>query len=1435
MAKIALAIGGALAGLAIGAATGNPFLGFEIGYAIGSIGGSLLFPGHTSQTGPRLSDTLVSSSANGAPIIFLYGGARLPGQIIYSSGIKETKTTATQSAKGSPSQTTVSYTYTVDFDAAFCESDGTAGLSRIWADSKLIFDRTSKGAISSDVLATGIGTNTTAVVPAIYSGGATQAPDPTEQAALGIGATSAFRGLLRAVYENFPLADFGNRLPNIRAECSSGIVLSYLKDSYPNAGIIDPYPGTGPAYMNPEWIYVDTINRAAIILDSLGLVAERIDLAVDNTAPLPAWAAANVQAPGDQILDQNGHVQVVIAVTSDQKTGSTIPVFTATEGDFVADHHVTWQNLGEGPEGIAVTSKSLIDFALEAGDTLISTAIFPTCAGVDTSGFLWMILAIQAADTSRTWYAMKFDPRTFRVLARIPLLTNITSFNFVRTPSGGNQVVFTTNDNVGGESKVYFVDGQSASIKCSGSWVNTVDGSLSGGLRFPTLDDKGIAYIATQNLGAHTWGITVADGRSGVVQTRCFKYISNATVGVVGSMLWNPSDNSLIGLTENGYVIKVDVATMAVTATTAGPVFASVGAYSTMFGKSHPFGQVPADGLIRFSADEGAHPHSIAILDAITLAVRSTINERLFLTNGSNWPGILDQVYDVATNSLIVSSIQSGGYEANSYRLFLERQAVAGEGLDAVVANILTRAGLDSSLFDVTALAGQTVFGYPVTRNTDARTILQVLTQAYFFDLVESDFKIKAVPRGGSSVMTIPEDDLGIVSELFAIQETIAQEQDLPKSIDVIYSDPALDYQTGTQRRFRPSRVVKTINKVILELPLTLQADAAAQIADKALHVLWDERNTQASTLVSTKYVLLDPSDVFVFVYKGASYAARMSKTTLGQDLTVKVELCSEDARNYVSGSKGTSGDGFVGQLLDPTAPTLLFLFDIPLLLDTDAPPSGSTGFYFAMASPSKGWPGGALYSSADNEAYNQIGFENGQIEYGIISQVTPAPLHSPFSWDRDTRIIVRMISGTLSSTTELNVLNGANAFLWGGEVGQFQIATLIAPSTYELSNLLRGRRGTEGACATHTTGETFILLSATGIGRNSTSTGIIGGLRYYKGVTIGTSKDSATPQVLTLTGADLKPYAPASFHAATFSSHDIVLTWIRRTRVGGAWLDGIGTVPLSEAVESYDLELYDGATLVRTVTGLTSPTYTYAVQQQNTDFGINQHTIKAIVYQNSAAVGRGFPAENDNAGTSSGGGQVGVYQFTVAEVGGGGGRIVGGVVVDNPTIVNPNNIIDGLSTTFCEMETPPSIGTGVSSNVMGATKYVGGGTLASIQARAMPVGPGSPTTVVLTITYEVVQNDTNAENLEALGVTPAWVVGYSLDEGNTERVIGSGLPGAGAVAEVTVNTPLPPDITDLRRLLVRIVMTNETDQAWGTSPSGSVKLKVKEAFVTVT
>jgi hypothetical protein len=93
----------------------------------------------------------------------------------------------------------------------------------------------------------------------------------------------------------------------------------------------------------------------------------------------------------------------------------------------------------------------------------------------------------------------------------------------------------------------------------------------------------------------------------------------------------------------------------------------------------------------------------------------------------------------------------------------------------------------------------------------------------------------------------------------------------------------------------------------------------------------------------------------------------------------------------------------------------------------------------------------------------------------------------------------------------------------------------------------------------------------------------------------------------------------------------NITLSWVRRTRLGGEWVDAFETVPVAEDAEVYELEILDGpgGNVVRTATGITSASFVYTTAMQSADFGTPQTALTFRVYQISAQVGRGFPSED--------------------------------------------------------------------------------------------------------------------------------------------------------------------------------------------------------------
>ena len=511
--------------------------------------------------------------------------------------------------------------------------------------------------------------------------------------------------------------------------------------------------------------------------------------------------------------------------------------------------------------------------------------------------------------------------------------------------------------------------------------------------------------------------------------------------------------------------------------------------------------------------------------------------------------------------------------------------------LPQIVSNVCTRTGLTSAQVDTSLLTdgniyggSTTVLGYLVERPAAAAEILKPLMQGYFFDGCETNGTMKWVPRGLSSALTIPESDLGLLSDGAKVKpEQIAQEQDLPLAFTVLYNDIALDYQQGSQQRTRSSRVKKTKQQTIISLPIVMTATQALQIAETALYLAWLERNSYTFNLGSPKYMQLDPTDVIEFVYEGLTFQIRIVENSLGQGFAVMISGVNEDARNFLSSLSAPAPVGFNPAPIRLVVPSQLFLFDLALLQDTDANPGG-TGFYFVMGSSMAGWTAGVLLDSSDNSNFAQESATSLNATFGYATTTLAAP-REPWELDTVNTVTVRPVNGAPAGVSMLDMLNGANALIFGnGEIVQALDVADNMDGTYTFSNLLRGRRGTEWACGTHGANELFVMPS-TGAQRVQDPLSVLGPDALLQRRHRGPGSSTVTSQSFAISGADLKPYAPAGIGGTVDGSGNITITWIRRTRIGGEadWADGVADVPLSEDSEAYSVDMLNGSAVVRT------------------------------------------------------------------------------------------------------------------------------------------------------------------------------------------------------------------------------------------------------------
>ncbi|BCB20570.1 glycoside hydrolase/phage tail family protein [Bosea sp. ANAM02] len=199
-----------VAGSALGSGLGGS-IGGVIGQALGGLAGASIDQawlggaggGNKIVDGPRLKEVNGLAATEGGAIPRLYGRARLGGQLIWATRFEEEVTVSITRTKsggkgGGRSRKTfeTTYSYHANLAIGLCEGP-IAFIRRIWVDGREL--------------------DVATVSMRLHHGHETQEPDPLI-AAKEAGEAPAYRGLAYVVFERFPLADYGNRVPQFDFE-----------------------------------------------------------------------------------------------------------------------------------------------------------------------------------------------------------------------------------------------------------------------------------------------------------------------------------------------------------------------------------------------------------------------------------------------------------------------------------------------------------------------------------------------------------------------------------------------------------------------------------------------------------------------------------------------------------------------------------------------------------------------------------------------------------------------------------------------------------------------------------------------------------------------------------------------------------------------------------------------------------------------------------------------------------------------------------------------------------------------------------------------------------------------------------------------------------------------------------------------------------------
>lgn len=1194
--------------------------------AAGLVGGALdnaIFGGPPKIHGPRLSELSVQTSTYGKTIPIMYGTARIAGNVIWARDIKEVATTSSVGGgKGGiiggggigGGQQQVTYAYYATLAIAICEGP-IDEVSRVWADAGTV-DPSQASANYN-----------------LYYGSEDQMPDPIMEGIEGVGEVPAYRGMAYVVIEDFPLAEYGNRIPNFTFEVKRK-VLSQTQTDQPVEEMIGGMvmiPGSGEfvydtvvqtkvpgSYVGGTWVQQgnsEKINQHNFSDKADVLVA--LDQ-LEDTCPNLEWVALVVTWFGNSI--DAGDCTIFPAV--EYKTGAITQPDAWSVAGFNRDTATEIsQDVGGNPVYGGTPSDSSVVRLLQEIKNRGKKVMFYPLVFMDVAGKPWRG-RITGTPAEVSDFFTKTDGYNEFINHYANLAKDYIDAFVIGSEMKGLTSVQDVDDSfpavdelislaatvksiVGSSVKVTYAADWSEYHHEENGWYNLDPLWASANIDFVGIDAYFPLTDEPQNGYDHQKiidGWTSGEGYDWIY-TDPERTIQEP---IAEEYAWK----NIQWWWENEHV-NPDMSTTAWVPESKKIWFTEVG-YPSLDGAANQ----PNVFYDPNSTESGFPYHSRGRIDF--RAQRQCLTGTMLKWNDSS---MIENMFVWTWDARPFSfwpDLTEYWHDGELWKFGHWTQGKLGmTSLAGIIEDLTARSGLPLTDIDVMEITNL-VRGYVLTNQETARDAISSLRAAYFFDAVESDNIIKFVPRGGETALVIDESELEPQDkdnsrELIAI--TRGKELDLPKKIDINYISNIADYQLGNQHSQR--QVIQSLHVATMNLSVVLSDQEAKSIADIAMYNMWVERTKYSFTLPLT-YADLEATDIIQIDTEDASHTIRVTGTHYGKPGRVQVQGVAEDISVYdFYNPPGETGGGT--GILEDGGDTSLDLLDLPTLPSAD----GTHGtMHFAMAGFVEAWEGATVFRSDDGGGNY---FQLLSITSPTVKGTTENALGGtdfPNNFDNGNSVTVILLGGELSSTTMLGVLNGANAAVVGNEIIQFTNATLLEPNKYELSGLLRGRLGTEDQINTHIAGERFVLLDS-GVPHLDMPNGLINLPRKYKAVTVGQTLAETAEQNFTFSANALRPLAPVHISGERDISEDLTINWIRRTRVGGEWQDYVDA-QLGEASELYEVDILDGVEVVRTFTGLTSPTVTYTASEQIDDFGGTQASVDVKIFQISSVLGRG-------------------------------------------------------------------------------------------------------------------------------------------------------------------------------------------------------------------
>lgn len=1241
-------------GAAIGGAIAGP-IGAVVGRAAGALAGSAvdqkLFSKDRVVDGPRLDASRILSSTEGTPIPKVYGRQRLAGQIIWATRFTEVVGQERTSGKGGGGSTTTSrnYSYFASFAIALCDGD-ISGVRRIWADGQEIDQESLEFRT--------------------YSGSETQDRDPLIEAKQGTENTPAYRGTAYIVFEDFPLANYGNRIPQLAFEIIRGVgklereiqsitvIPGATEYGYDNKAATSGGAGTPFDVLNRHSSLIGTDWTAAI--DELQMVCPNLksvslvvtwygnDLRAGEAVVRPGvthqftdnWRVAGYHRYDAHLVSQTdgrpafggtpSDASVLNAIADIKSRGLEVVLYPFLMMDIPEANTLLWINEANGqpaypwrgdtscfpppgftgtPDKTTVARTQVQAFSQEYVGMIQHYATLCAAAG-GVDGFL---IGSELRGLTRVRDNSGQFPFVEALIGLASVVRNSLGEN-TRISYGADWSEYFGYQPVDGTGDVFFnLDPLWADENIDAVGIDNYM-PLSDWLNGQDVTDETVKSIhdpsyLSQNIAAQEgfdWYYRSTEDRNAQLRTPI-------TDGQGEAWVFRYKD--IVSWWSNSHHDRpsgIRQSTPTAWVPQSKPIWITeLGCPAVSQGSNQP--NVFYD---RKSAQSALPYHSNGARDDL-------IQRRFLEAHYSHWKipenNPVSSVYD----GLMIApqEITPWAWDARPFPWFPLSTDTWSDGENwylghwlngrlggCPVGDLILQVLEDYRIDDALIELDGVIDGYAVPGAVSAREALEPLLGLFDIAVTEADGQLVFRNPSYADRITLNEDALVQEEEQPAI--TVRQQplNELPGEAVIHHVSVLNEYEDiGTKSRRLESG---TRRQISLQSSAVMPASTALELAENQLQKRWAGRQEMMISL-GTENIAISAGDIVRL-----SEENKQEWLVVSVDKGVKQELVLRSIEQESDG--GTAGFPETGKVSNPLliGPPDVVIMDLPLLSSAD---SQRILNHVALSANPWGTSYGVFTSPTSNGFTERTTHELQAVMGELISLLNPGVSGL---WDNSARIHLNLMHGSLQSREDLLVLNGTNSLAVEKSNGQFEIlqfglAELQQDGSWILSRLLRGQLGTEDEMLMEAAAGSRAVLLDDRLLEVELGSGERGVLLNWRIGPIGfpVTSDRFTQVTHVNNGRSKRMLNPVHLMSKQTETDDILFNWVRRSRIDGdSWEDA--EVPLDALEERYLIEIISLTGTVKRTATVKQPSFIYSAADQSSDLGSGPTTFEFRVAQ---------------------------------------------------------------------------------------------------------------------------------------------------------------------------------------------------------------------------